>query len=184
MSAVTGLDLPGTSRCLQPPATSLQMGQKPTANAGGSGQPRSSDIGLKAWPAACSPVCHLFSLSVLCSGLNSLREGSGTSSQAPWEESRWAESRRGSARHDPLLTDRLSGVDVDDEPRGLVPTQDLVLGWKGNTKVMAMAGRDGTRGTRVSYGWRERSGDLRTDAPQDILQVPPHDARPSPPRLR
>lgn len=39
-----------------------------------------------------------------------------------------------------LLTDRLPRVDVDDEPGGLVPTQDLVLGCKGNTEVMAMPG--------------------------------------------
>lgn len=39
-----------------------------------------------------------------------------------------------------LLTYGLSCVDVDDEARGLVPAQDLVLSWKGNTKVMARAG--------------------------------------------
>lgn len=64
-----------------------------------------------------------------------------------------------------LLTDRLSCVDVDDKPGGLVPTQDLVLSWKRNTEVMAMPSgqsgvQPGTRGIRANYGWSEQRGGL------------------------
>lgn len=37
-----------------------------------------------------------------------------------------------------LLTNGLPCVDVDDKSGGLVPTQDLVLSWKGNTEVTAV----------------------------------------------
>lgn len=39
-----------------------------------------------------------------------------------------------------VLTNGLPCVDVDDKARGLVPTQDLVLSWKGNITVTAMPG--------------------------------------------
>lgn len=44
-----------------------------------------------------------------------------------------------------VLTNGLPCVDVDDKARGLVPTQDLVLSWKGNITVTAMPGEQAVR---------------------------------------
>lgn len=91
--------------------------------------------------------------SLFYSRLNLLREWKQTCSQTLWEESRRVE-RAGLAAHVwgqkglAVLTDWLPCVDVDDKARGLVPTQDLVLSWKGNTTVMAMPAGQPVRSER------------------------------------
>lgn len=91
-----------------------------------------------------------------------LREGKQTSSQALCYCRAWGCGAG-------ILTNGLPCVDVDDKARGLVPTQDLVLGWKGNITVMAMPGEQAVRNKKPKYG-RE---DTETRGTRTVLSQEP-----------
>lgn len=59
-------------------------------------------------------------------------------------------------------------MDVDDEARSLVPAQDLVLSWKGNTKVMARAGAGKDERDKGSCGSSEQGGGVTAGEDQHM----------------
>lgn len=165
--AITGLDLPGhwphsvvTGHLSLSPGGSETKAQLQMR--GGPSSPAARDIGLKAWPAAHSHVCHLFSLSLLCSGLNLQREGKGTSSEALWEESRGAERRPGSAGcggpYSPIgFPVWMSMI----KPGAWFPHRIWYSAARGTPRSRPCpAGRAGVLQLREEHGWSERRGGL------------------------
>lgn len=129
---------------------------------GGPSSPAAHDIGLKARPAAHSHVCHLFSLSLLCSGFNLQREGKGTSSEALWEESRGAERSPGSAGCGGLYSPIGFPVWMSMiKPGAWFPHRIWYSAARGTPRSRPCpAGRAGVLQLREEHGWSERRGGL------------------------